>query len=378
MDLFKEYAMALLEKKDIPSLLEDFSDRLGSRAAYRSISMERAFTGSRDLAFNERVRSFPLQELMRIFRTFPIHEDGRTCGYLIVDGEAEATSPLVTAAVLGLRLLVRREIASQQRSRLFEENTLREILSGVLTDQTDIGERLKLLRIPADAPCFCMIVRCEQELPDCGETIENLVKTFFPLTLTLTQEGQTLCAVVPQFAMGDVAIRDNLANMKNLCRRQASEAMIGVGSKASSIAALRSSYDEARRALILGRLEHKGDGLFLWKELGAVKVLGIIADSAEGRELHDTCLDRLLRYDEKYNMNLLETLAVLDESNWNMRIAAERMSFHINTIKYRYAKLCELLEADLKSPSVRFNISLSLRLHRIYYQARMMEGDPAQ
>ncbi len=375
-DEFREYVMDLLEMNDISSLLADLSARTGCDTAYRDIASGRTFTGSPDRLFNERVRSFPLHELQRIFSTIPISESGRTYGHLFASGGCDMRSPLVSAASLGISLLTRRDSIMEQKERLFEDHFLRDLLSGALTDKIEIGERLRLLGHGADSPCFALAIQHSLHSDLSEERVADMVKTFFPRTLYTSRNGGMLCAVFQPPRLGEIAVGENLRNLANLFARRAKGMMrLGVGSRVVSLASFADSADEAESALFLGGA---GDGdrtLFVWSELGSARVMGLIAESSEGRELHDASLGKIEAYDAQYGMNLLGTLAALDEYSWNLRIAAGHLSVHLNTVKYRYAKICELLDVDLKMSSVRFNIALALKLHKIYeFKKNMTTG----
>ncbi|RRD65031.1 hypothetical protein EII26_04960 [Fretibacterium sp. OH1220_COT-178] len=356
-------------------MLKDLSQRLRRNIAYRDMISTRTHTGSADGSFNECVRSFPLEELRRLFALYPVEEDKQIWGYLVLEpkvDERTADDSLIGAALLGIRLAVRREIARQKKEQAFREDLMSDLLSEKTIDRMEADDRLKLLGLSGDLPCLALAIEFlspspedETSRPGCKE---DIVRTFFPTFLHTHRSGQLLCALFPSRGMGLGALRGNLDSMASLFLQRVSEErpFIGVGSLVQSPMDLRLSMEEAQRALLLRRLNGNRDNLLVWSELGELRVLGLVAETEEGRALHDACLRRVADYDEGHNMDLLQTLACLDEQNWNLRATAKRLSFHINTVKYRCSKLKELLGMDLKSSAVRFNIALALRLHAIY------------
>ena len=371
----RTYAIDLLEKKDIPSLLKDLSQRLRRNIAYRDMIGSRTHTGSTDASFNECARSFPLEELRRLFTLHPIEEDKQVWGYLVLEprfDERAADDSLIGAALLGIRLAVRREIAHQRKERAFREDLMADLLSGNPIDRVETDERLKLLGFSGELSCLALAIEFSPLPPDgetnCDESKEDVVRTFFPRFLHTHRPGKLLCALFPNHGMGADALRGNLDGMARLFLRRFSkeQTYIGVGTLVPSPMDLHISMEEALRALRLRRLDGNRSHLLVWNELGALRILGIVAEMEEGRALHEECLRRVVDYDEAHNMDLLQTLACLDAENWNLQAAAKRLSFHINTVKYRYSKLRDLLGMNLKSSSVRFKIALALRLHAVY------------
>ena len=107
---------------------------------------------------------------------------------------------------------------------------------------------------------------------------------------------------------------------------------------------------------------HRNDLVSIYEELGSLKIFALISNSPEAKEFYDLYIGKITRYDEKHNTALLETLLAIRSNNWNLKKASEKMFIHYNTIKYRYQRICEILNMDLRDREKQFDIEIALKL----------------
>ncbi|MDR0649409.1 MAG: PucR family transcriptional regulator ligand-binding domain-containing protein [Synergistaceae bacterium] len=132
---------------------------------------------------------------------------------------------------------------------------------------------------------------------------------------------------------------------------------VGIGNEKNGFGKLSESYDEARRAIEMMRNSSGDGGLHVWDEMGVLTVLAPIAGSAEAHKFFVSRLGKLL-HDE----NLLYTLRVLVEQDWNFKATARWLKVHYNTIHYRYERICELTGLDLSTGEKRLEAAVALKL----------------
>jgi hypothetical protein len=72
-------------------------------------------------------------------------------------------------------------------------------------------------------------------------------------------------------------------------------------------------------------------------------------------------LSRLLRQNSRRRLPLVETLLAYLECGDSAPLAAARLGVHEQTVRYRLRRLDEILDADLRNPSRRLDLMLSLR-----------------
>ena len=138
---------------------------------------------------------------------------------------------------------------------------------------------------------------------------------------------------------------------------------IGIGSFAKDAVNLAGSYNDARLAERMAKRMNKT--IVTVDELRAYQVLSRVSGDDNAQALVKTYIGCLRDYDKEYQTEYFDTLKALVENDWNLKRVAEAMFIHYNTVKYRYAKIGDLLGEDLRSNEPRFNIALALRLYEI-------------
>ena len=119
------------------------------------------------------------------------------------------------------------------------------------------------------------------------------------------------------------------------------------------------SFREARIAGAFHRIS--GD----WSFVQNYKALGIFANlfAAGEQQVKDFChcaLETLEAYDREYGTELLDTLRVLFRYDFNWKKSATAMFVHVNTLRYRYDKIGQVLEQDLGRMEVRTNLFVAI------------------
>ena len=67
------------------------------------------------------------------------------------------------------------------------------------------------------------------------------------------------------------------------------------------------------------------------------------------------------------NVELLDTLCDYLTFGENLKLTAEHMHIHTNTIKYRLQKISSILNCDLGDPNVRFRLRMVITIYRYLY-----------
>lgn len=138
---------------------------------------------------------------------------------------------------------------------------------------------------------------------------------------------------------------------------------MGVGEYFRSIRDIHKSYTQARTSINLGYRLEKFDCLLFYSRMGIYRLLSSIAGTKEAGEFVARYVKPLAEYDAKYNASLAETLEAVIKCGWNLKMASEELHIHYNSVKYRFGKICELLEADLHDSEERLAVSIALKLN---------------
>ncbi|HWO51732.1 MAG TPA: helix-turn-helix domain-containing protein [Ornithinibacter sp.] len=139
----------------------------------------------------------------------------------------------------------------------------------------------------------------------------------------------------------------------------------GVSRPITSVADLPAAYDEALKAVHVGRQMHGESALTHFDGLGIYRLLALIPDGADLRRFVDESLGELAHDDSQENADLRRTLSVLIDTNLNVAETARQLFFHYNTLRYRIAKLERMLGPFTSDPQLRLTLALALRIHQM-------------
>lgn len=139
----------------------------------------------------------------------------------------------------------------------------------------------------------------------------------------------------------------------------------GVSRPVTSLAGLPQAYDEALKAVSVGRQMHGESAVAHFDDLGIYRLLALIPDSTDLRRFVEESLKELAGDDSPENADLRRTLSVLIDTNMNVAEAARTLFFHYNTLRYRIAKLERMLGPFGSDPQLRLTLALALKIHEM-------------
>lgn len=139
---------------------------------------------------------------------------------------------------------------------------------------------------------------------------------------------------------------------------------LGVSSLDDDLHSLPRKYEEARRAIMLThKLRGSGHGASI-EDLRLADLLSQLL-GADGVEAILSDIHRLERYDREHRSAYLDTLTAFLQCFGNIAEAAELLSVHQNTVRYRIEKIEEMLGGSLFDADFRFLLELGLQLKRL-------------
>jgi len=150
-----------------------------------------------------------------------------------------------------------------------------------------------------------------------------------------------------------------------LARRSRQALSVGVSRAVAAPAELATAYDQATKAMQIGRRIHGRGAVTSFDSLGVFRLLSLVDDAEELRSFAFETLGPLLVLDPDERDDLLRTLEALVECNLNVARAARRLYFHYNTLRYRITKLERLLGPFTTDPNLCLQIGLALQVIRI-------------
>jgi DNA-binding PucR family transcriptional regulator len=220
--------------------------------------------------------------------------------------------------------------------------------------------RARRFGIDLGEPCAIVVVEAEGvELPALRALIQRVVMSRDPsvhpeATLSGQRGDRGVVAL-----MGD---RHDVGRFARLLSEAGSGATLWVGTSSgrSSVAA---SFREATACAQLARQASPARSRVIHgSELGPLRFMLDIRDLGNARAFVDDVLGVVAAHEEAGGAQLLTTLrAYVEEDGHHQRIAG-RCHVHVSTVKYRLARIAELLGRPLQPWETRFEITLAFRL----------------
>lgn len=134
----------------------------------------------------------------------------------------------------------------------------------------------------------------------------------------------------------------------------------GIGRYYENIEQIYLSYQEAREVIRLSYMFSWFNRILYYEKMDLFRIFLPILDNQEALEACRNCLQPLLDYDRKNGKNMLETLQVVSECDWNLKLAAERMFLHPNSVKYRMEQIGKLIHRNCREHSDRLLIEIAI------------------
>ncbi|MFI0367976.1 PucR family transcriptional regulator [Actinomadura sp. 1N219] len=139
----------------------------------------------------------------------------------------------------------------------------------------------------------------------------------------------------------------------------------GISRTVTSPAALPEAYEQAVKAVRVGRQLNGAGARAHFDQLGVYRLLSLVSDPEELHAFVRETLGDLASDDEPELVDLRRTLQVLLETNLNVAETARRLHFHYNTLRYRIGKLERMLGAFTEDAHLRLNLTLALHVLRM-------------
>jgi PucR family transcriptional regulator, purine catabolism regulatory protein len=365
-----EIARDLAELLDRPAAIVDREGRVLASAGLDALGLAAAEPLTVDAAAG-RARATD-RELACV--AVPISAGAREHGHVLAlaDGEVptddlQALEHAATVAALALtKQMEVQAVEDKYRSDLMHD-LLREV-----EDRDDVLRRAAGFGWDLDRPVITLVVRVDQPP---AFVVPDEVTRRPPLAAAVRRpvlERDPAAAVV-RFSNEVVVLTspfdgtDTRTTARRFATRLASEASRSVGGTVSvglsrpvaDVTAIRTGYEQARRAVTIGRRIDGAGSVAHFDELGVYRLLSLVDDPTELRSFVTETL-RSLADDDPTAADLRRTLHALIDTGGNVAEAARRLHFHYNTLRYRIDKLETILGPFTEDARLRLDIHLAL------------------
>jgi sugar diacid utilization regulator len=277
--------------------------------------------------------------------------------------EPEAVEFLHLAAVAALTEVAveeaREEVEENVRGSFLEE--LRERPEGL--DAVDIVRRAGRLGCDVSAGAVVLCAELSSERP---RHVVALIASEYPGALAQHVEGGPAGRVYALLPGSDQTA--TLAAARTLAGRLQRHGVVALSSFYGDPAELGRAIQEAE--LVLEVLQ-RGDGLGgpIQEDIGTGTyrlLFRVLASHPEEvRSFYEDTVAAVVRYDDQYRTDLVQTLEAYLEHNCNMNATASAIYAHRHTVAYRLERVKELTGLDPMQTEDRERLGLGLKAYRI-------------
>ncbi len=307
----------------------------------------------------------------------PITAGARRHGHVValaVDGPPPSDRLALESAATVAALTLTKQAEVQAVEDKYRSDLMHDLLRPI-DDADDVRRRARGFGWDLDRRLIALVLRLD-DVPE--PVVPDEVTRRPPLTPTIRQlvAARDPQAAVVRFSHEVVVLTEAFegstarADARRFVRRLLDETERTIGASASAglsrpvteLDAIAGAYDQASRALAIGRDIHGRGALAHFDELGAYRVLSLVEDREELDGFAAEVLGELVE-DDSATDDLRHTLQVLLESGGNVAEAARRLHFHYNTLRYRIDKLSSIVGPFMTDARIRLDVQLALLVH---------------
>lgn len=393
-----DFVPLLLGDGGLPEILDEIRAELSVGIAWRELDTGNVVCRG-DPVFEERMLSFPLREIVRIYISYEVEVSGNVVGRLVLDRPKGLSGPpreRLEDSLSVLRLFYGQRLAESRLKTRYRNEFVQDLIYGRVYHEEEIRNRARAFhwKLEGDG-VVCLVVSSEWEGADKEGSnrekangsasdeallngfnlIQSRVLAFFPKSIYARLPDSLIVLLslqLPEDRGREARLRDFRGTLREVLESALHDARERCGMRFfASAGGWRSrpilahqSYQEARQAQMILRSGISHQDFVFWEQLGGSRMIAILADLEPAREFCRETLAPLLQ-EARDGEELIHTLLCVEECGGDLGRAAKTLSLHYNTLRYRLRRIHEILDLAAHDGERRFNLSLALRIHRI-------------
>lgn len=122
-------------------------------------------------------------------------------------------------------------------------------------------------------------------------------------------------------------------------------------------------YEEANYICSISYKSRFRIPIMYYRDLGIRAIMAPLSDSTNARLYCSNIIGSLIQHDMVHKSCLLQTLRTYYKTDSNIKLTAEKMFTHYNTIRYRLQKIKDVLNLDIDNPSNKLELQIALYLN---------------
>ncbi|GAV25698.1 hypothetical protein ciss_16310 [Carboxydothermus islandicus] len=250
------------------------------------------------------------------------------------------------------------------------------LISGNISDEAEVLERGRLLGLDLTLNYGVVLLRPQVLENDVGHLrnllsreIENYVRKRSIRCFLGTKSGNLILFFAVDEAnekLQEKELKAKAQELKEYLEKFHKVKILAVtGRVHPGIRGLSTSYREAYKTFLIAQEQLNTDEVLSFSDLGIFRLLFSQEQKKEINEYLAETLLPLIEYDREKGTDLLKTLEIYFDCNFNLKKVSERLFTHYNTIVYRLERIREITGIDLENAEERFKLELALKIRNI-------------
>lgn len=320
----------------------------------------------------------------------PLHLKGtRILGYLVInllENNSKTLTFLETTEMNYAVTLISLEILNKQEIYRKEQRVRGDLLDDLLRENYEdkelIYRRAKFISFDLTLPFLIFTIGVTEKnniLKSVPSDELSIVKS--ELILTVERQLSTLKIV-------SMCLEKNSGIVSMVCFRSQSEKnsvntivnvtvnhfrnkyknfsfFAGFGRVYKQISKVPTSYSQAKLAQRVGNKLYSDKQFTTFDSLGVLRFLYELKDSPAMLEFYHENMDKLIEYDKQNNSDLIKTLVFYFANEGNLRLTADALFVHKNSVVYRIKKIENILEKSLRDVNTSLDLQICLKIKEI-------------
>lgn len=237
--------------------------------------------------------------------------------------------------------------------------------SGILRDSLDesfksrdmLLEGMKVAGFNIDSSYYIMVVDISHyNIRDYySESLREHILKIFPKSMTVNFRQNVVTLIDSR--LSDDKLMVHIQKYQDYFQEQGLK--VGISDCFYDIYQIREYYLQAGKAVEIGLKMSVDKDIICYNDVRCYDLLLAQVSQANAERYIDNACRKVMAYDKEHNTNYFVTMYNYIISDRSIRLAAEKMFMHKNTITYRIAKIKELFDIDVNSTETGIKIYYS-------------------
>lgn len=390
--IHKSFTQLVINGGDTQKIVNTLRNVIKDEVVFYDTYHEKKYFSANSEKFISDIKALGLDEMLSSYKSYQINIDKKNYGYIIISSERTKCGQTIDYDEIAiehastvLKLEIQKKISNMQVESRYRDEFVRDLIINNIKTLEEVNNRSKLYDWDLSTGMISVIVDIDNfklqylKMKDKEKnySLEETKLLIFESSIKIMKKYFNQ-VIYTNYSDSIVFLLKSLCNDKSMFKKELKKiceeicvqvlndykftVIIGVGNYEKSVMYVHRSFENAKRAIKLGRVIYKCNKVIFFNELGVYKLLAMIYKSEDAKEFYLSNLRKLIDYDIKNNGFLVKTLRYIVQNDWNLKAASRDMFVHYNTIKYRFNKICELIDFDLRDPEQKTNIIISLKL----------------